>query len=43
MQQGITTHQPYLYKIHKWVTLTCNTNKTTTTLFTPDPAECGTT
>ena len=38
--------QPYLHKIYKWVTINnlhINTDKTTTTLFTPDPAEYGTT
>ena len=38
--------QPYLCKIYEWATtnnLQINTDKTTTTLFTPDPAECGTT
>ena len=34
--------QPYFYKIYEWVAtnnLHINTDKTTTTLFTPDPAE----
>ena len=39
--------QPYLHKIYEWATTTnnphINIDKTTTTLFTPDPAEYGTT
>ena len=38
--------QPYIYKIYKWATiynLHINTDKTTATLFTPDPGEYGTT
>ena len=38
--------QPHLYKIYEWAptnNLQINTDKTTTTLFTPDPAEYGTT
>ena len=38
--------QPYLYKIYNWATtnnLHIHIEKTTTTLFTPDPAEHGTT
>ena len=38
--------QPYLHKIYEWATidnLHINTDKTTTTLFTPDPAEYSTT
>ena len=38
--------QPYLHKIYEWVTnnnLHINTHKTTTTIFTPDPAEYSTT
>ena len=37
--------QPYLHKIYKWTTannIHINTDKITTTLFTPDPAEYGT-
>ena len=39
-------NQPYLQKIYKWTTINnlhINTDKTTTTLFTPDPAEYSTT
>ena len=38
--------QPYFHKIYKWVTnnnLNINTDKTTTSLFTPNPAKYGTT
>ena len=38
--------QPYLHKIYEWATtnnLLINTDKTTTTLFTPEPAEYSTT
>ena len=38
--------QPYLQEIYEWATANnvhINTDKITTTLFTPDPAECGTT
>ena len=38
--------QLYLHKIYEWATtnnLHININKTTTTLFTPDPAEYSTT
>ena len=37
--------QPYLHKIYEWATtnnLHINTDKTTTTIFTPDPAEYST-